>query len=60
MEIKEIRAVSGLSRPDFAKKYKIPYRTLQGWEIGDRKCPEYIKDWLSRIVSEDAKLERKG
>lgn len=57
MEIKEIRAVSGLSRPDFARKYNIPYRTLQSWEVGERKCPEYAMDWLKRIVEEDKEEE---
>lgn len=53
MEIKEIREISGISRPTFAKKYNIPYRTLQSWEIGDRECPAYAKEWLERIVKED-------
>jgi DNA-binding transcriptional regulator YiaG len=31
-----------MSRTEFAKYFNIPYRTVQSWELGDRKCPEYL------------------
>lgn len=32
--IKELRAITGLSQSEFAKKYDIPVKTLQNWECG--------------------------
>ncbi len=42
MELKTIRELSGMSRTQFAKYFGIPYRTLQDWELGNRKCPKYL------------------
>lgn len=43
MTIKEAREERGLSRKEVCDWLKIPYRTLQSWEIGDRECPEWRK-----------------
>jgi len=37
-----LRKESGLKRKEFAQKFDIPYRTLQDWELGNRKMPEYL------------------
>ena len=55
MGIKEIRQLSCLSQGKFAKKYGIPVGTLQHWEIGERKPPEYVLKLLERVVNEDIK-----
>ena len=52
MTIKEIRERTGLSQSQFAKKYGISVRTLQGWESGKRP-PECVPFLLDRCVSED-------
>lgn len=53
MTISEIRAIAGLNKTDFAKRYNIPYRTVQNWELGTRECPEYVLQLLERVVKED-------
>lgn len=40
--VKELRGLSGLSQSQFSKEFNIPIRTLQKWESGDRKPPDYI------------------
>lgn len=55
MTIKEIRALTGLSAQKFGDKYHIPLRTIQGWELGERKCPDYVIELLERAVKEDFK-----
>lgn len=55
MTVSEIRELTGMSRPDFAKAYHIPYRTLQSWELGDRECPEYVLELLQFKVEYDVK-----
>ena len=51
--IKEIRENTGMNRADFSKVYNIPIRTLEDWEAGRRKCPEYVVSLLRRVTNED-------
>ena len=53
MNIKEIRAITGLSQSKFGEKYNIPLRTIQNWENSVRECADYIKLLLERVVLED-------
>lgn len=55
MTIKEIRQLTGLSAQKFGDKYKIPLRTIQNWEGGINKPPEYLVYLLERVVREDFK-----
>lgn len=41
-KIKKIREQTGLSRKDFSTHIGIPLRTIEDWETGRRKPPEYI------------------
>ena len=40
--IKELRASTGLSQAKFAKLLEIPTRTIEDWESGRHKPPEYV------------------
>ena len=42
MTFKELREGSGMTRSQFAEYFGIPYRTIQEWELGNRKCNDYI------------------
>lgn len=52
MTIQQARERAGLTRSQMCKMFKLPYRTLQSWELGDRKCPE----WAEVLILE--KLEK--
>ncbi|MCR4781709.1 MAG: helix-turn-helix domain-containing protein [Lachnospiraceae bacterium] len=52
MNIKEIRLKTGLSQSQFAKKYHIPVGTLQHWEQGVRKPPEYVVYMLNLLLNQ--------
>lgn len=54
MTFKEIRIMSGENQTSFSKKYDIPLRTVQSWEIGERKPPNYVLNLLERAVKEDS------
>ena len=41
-KIKTIRERTGLSRKDFSIHIGIPLRTIEDWEAGRRRPPEYI------------------
>ncbi len=49
MTIQELRKKTGLSQSKFAEYFGIPLRTVQEWEQGRRKPPEYIPKLLERI-----------
>lgn len=53
MTIKEIRSLTSLSQAKFGEKYEIPKRTIEEWETGRRKPPEYLVKLLERVVRED-------
>lgn len=38
----ELRNSSGMSRKEFCEYFQIPYRTVQDWELGKRKMPDYL------------------
>lgn len=65
MTIKEIRQLTGLTQPQFAEKYHIPFGTYQKWEVPEssmnhRECPVYVRELLERAVREDYKMAHKN
>ena len=42
MTIQEMRALMNMSRARFSREYQIPIRTLENWESGARKAPDYV------------------
>ena len=49
----ELRESTGMTRTEFCEYFEIPYRTLQDWELGNRKMPEY----LLRLIAYKIKME---
>lgn len=41
--IKDERIKLGLTQHQFAELLGIPFRTIQNWEGGQRKCPDYVE-----------------
>ena len=58
MTFKELREASGMTRTQFAEYFCIPYRTIQSWELGDRKCPEYLLKLMEYKLKTSALLDR--
>lgn len=53
MNIKELRTESGMTRPQFAEYFGIPYRTVQDWELGNRKAPAYLVELMRYKLSKE-------
>ena len=63
-KVRLVRRVLGMSQTQFAQAYRIPLRTLQGWEQGTREPDEassnlikliaYQPDQVRRILNDDA------
>lgn len=55
--IKEAREASGMTQKEMSERLKIPQRTIEDWERGARKPPEWaeilIVKELERIAKED-------
>ena len=43
----------GDTQSEFAKRYHIPFRTIQNWETGLRTPPEYFIELLEKRINED-------
>lgn len=50
----EIRALLGISRAEFSRRYGIPIRTLEEWDAGRHSPPEWVLRLLERVVRWDA------
>ena len=53
MIIREMRTELGDTQSEFAARYNIPFRTIQNWDTGVRKPPEYIVELLRQRVQAD-------
>lgn len=53
MNTVEIRKILGVSRAEFSRRYGIPIRTLENWDAGVRKPPDWLLKLLERVVRED-------
>lgn len=47
MTFKELREASSMNMKQFAKFFGIPYRTVQDWDAGIRKCSPYLIDLMA-------------
>lgn len=60
MELKhrliELRISTGMNRREFAEYFEIPYRTVQEWELGNRKMPDY----LLRLMAYKIQMEKEN
>ena len=44
--IKDKRIELGLTQQQLSNLTGIPFRTIQNWETGQRKCPDYVEKLL--------------
>lgn len=53
-ELLELRESTGMNRREFCEYFGIPYRTVQDWELGNRRMPDY----LFRLMAYKIKMEK--
>lgn len=61
-EVQKLREKTGMNRRQFCDYFEIPYRTVQDWELGNRKIPEYLYNLMKykiRVEKLDRKTKRK-
>ena len=47
---KKLRAISGLTQAEFVREYRIPRRTIEHWDVGERTPPPYVLELLAADV----------
>lgn len=57
--IEKARKAAGLSMAEMSRIMEIPYRTIQDWESGKRKCPTYVERLVIKELSEIRKANGK-
>ena len=51
IEVKGLRERHGLTREQFCHIFHpLPMRTLQAWELGERRCPEYVFIMMEKLL----------
>ena len=58
-KLKRIREELGMNRTDFSRYVGIPLRTLEEWEAGRRKMPEYVLRLIAYYTKMEQLLEKK-
>ena len=58
-KIRKIREQTGLSRKDFSMRIGIPLRTIEDWEAGRRRPPEYIPRLIAYQLKYEELIEKK-
>ena len=53
MTLRDMRMRLGDTQSEFAARYGIPYRTIQNWETGLRRPPEYLLRFLEEQLRKD-------
>ena len=46
---RDFLAALGLGQSALSRAYLIPLRTVQGWTLGERECPAYLRLMLARL-----------
>lgn len=50
-----------MNRRQFAEYFEIPYRTMQDWELGSRKMPDYLlRLMVYKVETEQKKLKEQN
>jgi DNA-binding transcriptional regulator YiaG len=58
-ELLTTRKATGMNRRVFAEYFGIPYRTVQDWELGNRKMPEYLLKLIIYKLENEKLVEKK-
>ena len=58
--LKEIRDMLNVNRTEFSRYIGIPLRTLEEWEAGRRKMPDYVLRLIAYYVKTQKWLKENG
>ena len=47
---KDLLARMGLNQSACSRRFGVPLRTVQGWALGERECPVYVRRMMAELV----------
>lgn len=50
MKIADVRKQLNMTQTEFGELFGIPLRTIQSWENGERKAPDYVFNMMEEIL----------
>lgn len=53
MDIKEMRAASGITQTKICQLTGVPTRTWRSWEKSERECPPYVKFLIEYFLTHE-------
>lgn len=53
MNIRDIRLNANMTRKEFTEYFKIPKRTIENWEGGQRNPPEYVVELIKYKIEKE-------
>lgn len=53
MTIKEMRTRTGLTQAQFAQLLGIPKRSIENWERGVSRCPDYVPKFIDYFLTHE-------
>ena len=56
MTFKELRQLTGMTQKAFGEYFEIPKRTIEEWDRGGRKCPEYLLKLMEYKLTKEGKI----
>ena len=56
----ELRDSTGMTRREFCEYFEIPYRTVQDWELGNRKMPDYLFHLMEYKLQMEKMIKEEG
>lgn len=59
-KVREMREKMQVSRKEFAEHFSIPLRTIEDWEAGRRKPPEYLPRLMEYQIAFEKIVEEKS
>lgn len=57
MTFKELRQQSGMTQKEIAEYFEIPKRTIESWDEGARKCPDYLLKLIEYKLVNEGKIK---
>jgi len=58
--MKKNRELVGMNRREFSEYMNIPLRTLEEWEAGRRKMPDYVLRLITYYISMEQLMKNRG
>lgn len=50
MTFRQQLEAAGMTQAQCSRRFEIPLRTVQGWTLGERECPSYVRLMIAELT----------